>query len=313
VLCCALLAAQQATAQAFPSKNLQMIVPYTPGGSADLFSRVMAQRLGEAWGRTVVVENRPGASGMIGTEIVTKMEPDGHVLLGHTSSYPATASVRAKLPFDPARAIVPVAMIARAPMLIAVHPSVPAKSVKELVAVAKRTAGGLNYGSSGTGGNNHFSGALFASATGIKMTHVPYKGISLAVTAIASGEIEVLISSQAALMPQLKANRVRILAVTSAEPSPLFPDLPAASKAGAPGYSYELWWGIFTPAGISAERLAFINAAANKILAGADLKKLIAAEGAEPWPLSPQQLDGLLVKEIERYRKAAKVAGIEPQ
>ncbi len=314
VLCAAALSTPQiALAQAFPTKNITMIVPYTPGGSADLFSRVMAQKLGEAWGRNVVVDNRPGASGMIGTELVTKMEPDGHVLLGHTSSYPATASVRAKLPFDPARAIVPVAMTARAPMLIAVHPSVPARNVKELIAVAKRTPGGLNYGSSGTGGNNHFSGALFAAAAGVKMTHVPYKGISLAVTALASGEIEIVISSQAALAPQLKAGRVRALAVTSAEPSPLFPDLPAASQAGLPGYSYELWWGIFAPAGISAERLAFINAAANKILASAEMKKLIAGEGAEPWPLTPQQLDGLLVREIDRYRKAAQIAGIQPQ
>jgi tripartite-type tricarboxylate transporter receptor subunit TctC len=306
-------AAQVAGAQAFPSKNLQMVVPYTPGGSADLFSRVMAQKLGEAWGRTVVVENRPGASGMIGTELVTKAPADGHVLLGHTSSYPATASVRAKLPFDPARAIVPVAMIARAPMLIAVHPSVPAKSVKELIAVAKRTPGGLNYGSSGTGGNNHFSGSLFATAAGIKMTHIPFKGISLAVTALASGEIEVLISSQAALAPQIQANRVRILAVTSAKPSPLYPGVPAAAAGGAPGYSYELWWGIFAPAGLPADRLAFINTAANKILMSDEMKKLIAREGAEPWPLDPKQLDGLLVREIDRYRKAAKIAGIEPQ
>jgi len=302
-----------AAAQTFPSKNIVMIVPYTPGGSADLFSRVMGQKLGEMWGRNVVVENRPGASGMIGTEIATKAEPDGHTLLGHTSSYPATASVRAKLPFDPARAIVPVAMTARAPMLIAVHPSVPAKNVKELVAAAKKVPGGLNYGSSGAGGNNHFSGALFASAAGIKMTHVPYKGISLAVIALASGEIEVVISSQAALSSQLKAGRVRAIAVTSAEPSPLFPDLPAAAKSGVPGYSYELWWGIFAPAGITAERLAFINSAANKVLATDEMKKLIANEGAQPWPLTPQQLDGLLVREIERYKKAAKVAGIEPQ
>ena len=307
------IATQPAHAQAFPAKNLQMIVPYTPGGSADLFSRVMAQKLGEMWGRNIVVENRPGASGMIGTEIVTKSAPDGYMLLGHTSSYPATASIRAKLPFDPARAIVPVAMTARAPMVIAVHPSVPAKSVKELIAVAKRTKGGLNYGSSGTGGNNHFSGALFASAAGIKMVHVPYKGISIAVTAVASGEIEVLFSSQAALMPQIQANRVRILAVTSAKPSPLFPDLPVAAAGGAPGYSYELWWGLFAPAGLPADRLAFINAAANKILATDDMKKVIASQGAEPWPLTPQQLDGLLVREIERYRKAAKIAGIQPQ
>jgi tripartite-type tricarboxylate transporter receptor subunit TctC len=313
--CAVVLAApsQRAAAQPYPAKNIQMIVPYTPGGSADLFSRVMAQKLGEAWGRTIVVENRPGASGMIGTEIVTKMPPDGYTLLGHTSSYPATASVRAKLPFDPARAIVPVAMIARAPMLIAVHPSVPAKSVKELIAVAKRTKGGLNYGSSGSGGNNHFAGSLFAAAAGIQMTHVPYKGISLAVTALASGEIEVLISSRAALAPQIQANRVRVLAVTSEQPSKLFPELPVAATGGAPGFSYELWWGLFAPAGMTAERLEFINAAANKILATEDMQKLIAREGAEPWPLTTKQLDGLLVREIERYRKAAQIAGIPPQ
>lgn len=314
-LCAVLLAAAapHAMAQAFPTKNITMVVPYTAGGSADLFSRVMAQKLAESWGRNVVVENRPGASGMIGTEIVTKAEPDGHTLLGHTSSYPATASVRAKLPFDPARAIVPVAMTARAPMLIAVHPSVPAKNVKELIAVAKKTKGGLNYGSSGTGGNNHFSGSLFAAAAGIDMTHVPFKGISLAVTALAAGEIEVLISSQAALMPQIQAKRVRILAVTSAKRSPLFPDLPPAAEGGAPGYSYELWWGVFAPAGISAERIAFINAAANKILATPDMKKLIASQGAEPWPLTPKELDGLLIREIDRYKLAAKIAGIKPQ
>ena len=313
VMGCALLAAQQVHAQAYPSKNIQMIVPYAAGGSIDLFSRVIAQRLGQEWGRTIVVDNRVGASGMIGTEVFIKLEPDGHALLGHTSSYPATAAVRAKLPFDPGRAIVPVAMIAKAPMLVAIHPSVPAKNVKELIAVAKRTPGGLNYGSSGAGGNNHFSGALFAAAAGVKMTHIPYKSIAPAVTAIASGEIEILIASAAALSPQMKAGRLRILGVTSLEPSPLFPDLPAIAKAGAPGYSYELWWGVFAPAGMAADRLAFINAAVNKILASGDMKKFLATEGAEPWPLTPQQLDGLLVKEIERYKKAAKVAGIEPQ
>lgn len=300
-------------AQTFPSKNVQMIIPYTAGGSIDTFGRAVAQRLTEAWGRNVVVDNRPGASGMIGTEMVTKMEADGHVLLAHTSSYPATASVRAKLPFDPARAIVPVAMIARAPMLVAIHPSVPAKNIKELVALARKHKTGFNYGSSGTGGNNHFSGALFAAAADIKMTHVPYKGIAQAVTALASGEVEIVISSQAALLPQMKANRVRILAVTSPEPSPLFPNIPTVVQAGVPGYSYQLWWGIFAPAGLPADRLATINAAVNKILASDGMKKFIAAEGAEPWPLTPQQLDGMLVKEIDRYKKAAQVAGIQPQ
>lgn len=310
---CVVFAMDAAAQGAYPSRNVQMIVPYPAGGSIDLYARAISQKLAEAWGRNVVVDNRPGASGMIGTEIATKADPDGHVLLGHTSSYPATAAVRLKLPFDPAKAIVPVATIAQAPMLFGVHPSVPAKSVKELVALARKSRDGLNYGSSGAGGNNHFSGALFAAAAGIQMTHVPYKGISPAVTALASGEIEIVIASAAALGPQMKAGRVRILGVTSLEPSPLFPDLPAIAKSGVPGYSYELWWGIFAPAGMPADRIALVNAAVNKILATDDMKKFLSSEGAAPWPQTPAQIADLLPNEIARYKKAAQVAGIPPQ
>jgi tripartite-type tricarboxylate transporter receptor subunit TctC len=298
---------------AYPARNVQMIVPYPAGGSIDIMSRAVAQRLTEAWGKNVVVDNRPGASGMIGTEIAIKNEADGYTLLGHTSSYPATAAVRAKLPFDPARAIIPVATIAHAPMLVGIHPSVPAKNIRELVALAKKNPGKLLYGSSGSGGNNHFSGALFASAAGIKLTHVPYKGIAPAVTALASGEVEIVIASQAALLPVMKSGRVRILATTSAEPTPLFPDLPTVILAGVPGYSYELWWAVFAPAGMSAERIAFINAAINKILAGPEMKKFFEGEAAEAWPQSPAQIADLLPKEIARYRKAAQEAGIEQQ
>jgi len=299
--------------QAYPTKNVMMIVPYPPGGSADILSRAVAQRLADLWGKNVVVDNRPGASGMIGTEIATRAEPDGYTLLGHTSSYPATAAVRKTLPFDPAKAIVPIAMTARAPMLLAVHPSVPAKSVKELVALAKKNPGTLNYGSSGTGGNNHFSGALFASAAGIKLTHVPYKGIAPAVTALASGEVELIISSAASLLPQVNAGRVRVLGVSSLEPTPLFPGVPAIAQSGVPGYSYFLWWGVFAPAGMSADRVNVINAAVHKVLASPDMKKFLDQERAEPWPLKPAQLDGLLTKEITRYKKAAEGAGIPLQ
>lgn len=308
-----LTAADAAAQAAFPTKNLVMIVPYTPAGSADAMSRAIAQRLGTAWGRNVVVDNRPGASGMIGTEMVTKAEPDGHTLLGHTSSYPATAAVRAKLPFDPAKSIIPVGMTARAPMLFALHPSVPAKNIKELIALAKKNPGKFNYGSSGTGGNNHFSGALFASAAGIKMQHVPYKGISLAVTAIASGEVEIVIASSSALLPQRDSGRIRILGVTSLEKSPLFPDLPTIASQGAPGYEYQLWWGTFAPAGMAPDRLKFINAEINKIIASADMKKFLDTQGAEAWPLPLAQLSDLLPKEIARYKKAMQLAGIEPQ
>jgi len=303
-----------AAAQApYPARNVQIIVPYTAGGSIDIMTRAVAQQLSVAWGKNVVVDNRPGASGMIGTEIATKAEPDGHVLLGHTSSYPATAAVREKLPFDPARAIVPIAMIARAPMMVAIHPSVPAKTVKELVALAKKDPGGLKYSSSGTGGNNHFSGALFASGAGIKLTHIPYKGISQAMTALASGEVEICIASAAAVNPQLRANRVRVIAITSEKPTSLLPGLPTVAQSGVPGYSYELWWGLFAPAGLSAERIAFINAAVNKSLAGPEMKKFLDNESAEAWIATPAQIADLLPREIGRYRKAAKEAGIPPQ
>lgn len=309
------VAGSTAFAQAFPSKNMVMIVPYTPGGSADAMSRAIATRLGTALGRTIVVDNRPGASGMIGTEMVTKSEPDGHTLLGHTSSYPATAAVRAKLPFDPARSIIPVGMTARAPMLFAIHPSIPAKTVKELIAVVKKEPKKyfLNYGSSGTGGNNHFSGALFASAAGIKMQHVPYKGISNAVTALASGEVEVVIASSSALLPQRDSGRIRILGVTSAEKSPLFPDLPTVASQGAPGYEYELWWGTFAPAGMAPDRIKQLYNEINKIVTSADMKKFLDTQGAEPWLMPMAQLPELLPREIARYKKAAQLAGIEAQ
>jgi len=297
----------------YPARNVQIIVPYTAGGSIDIMTRAVAQQLTVAWGKNVVVDNRPGASGMIGTEIATKAEADGHVLLGHTSSYPATAAVREKLPFDPARAIVPVAMIARAPMMVAIHPSVPAKTVKELLALAKKDPNALKYSSSGTGGNNHFSGALFASAAGIKLTHIPYKGISQAMTALASGEVEICIASAAAINPQLRANRVRVIAITSEKPTSLLPGLPTVAQSGVPGYTYELWWGLFAPAGLSAERIAFINAAVNKSLAGPEMKKFLENESAEAWVATPAQIADLLPKEIDRYRKAAKEAGIPPQ
>jgi tripartite-type tricarboxylate transporter receptor subunit TctC len=310
-LAVAALFAGAASAQSYPTKNVTVIVPYSPGGSIDVMSRAVARQLTEMWGRNVIVDNRPGASGMIGTEIVTKGAADGYTLLGHTSSYPATAAVRAKLPFDPGKAIVPVATFGRAPNLLAIHPSIPAKSVKELVALAKKTE--FTYGSSGTGGNNHFSGALFAAAAGVKMTHVPYKGIAPAVTGLASGEVDIVIASAAALNPQVRANRVRLLGVTTLEPSPLFPDLPSVAQAGVPGYNYELWWGLFAPAGVPRDLLEKINADVNKALAGPELKKFMAAESAMPWPQTLKQLDGMLEREIARYRKAAQVAGIPQQ
>ena len=307
-------AAPDALAQAaYPSKPVQIVVPFPAGGGADVIVRAVAQRLAESWGRNIVIDNRAGASGMIGTEIAAKADPDGHTLLGHTSGYPATAAIRKKLPFDPARALVPVAMIGKAPLVLAVHPSLPAKSVKELIALAKKNPGKLNYSSAGTGGNNHFAASLFSSATGISLTHIPYKGVAQASIALVSGEVEILFASSPAISPQLKTGRLRALGVTTLEPAALLPGVPAIAQAGVPGYSYELWWALFAPAGIAAERVSFINAAVNKVLAGADMRKFLSDQGAEPWPRTPAQLSDLLPREIERYRKIAKAAGIESE
>jgi tripartite-type tricarboxylate transporter receptor subunit TctC len=301
-----------ATAQQYPTRNIQMIVPYVVGGSADIVTRTVSARLGELWGRNIVIDNRPGASGMIGTELVTKAEPDGYTLLGHTSSYTGTAAVRAKLPFDPARAIIPVAGMGRSSLVLVVHPSLPVKTVREFVELAKKNPNKLNYGSSGIGGNNHFSGALFDMAAGTKMTHIPYKGISLAMTAVASGEVEVVIASSTAVNAQLRAGRVRALGMSGAKASPLLPGMPAIAES-VPGYAYELWWGLFAPAGMSAERLNFINQSVNKVLVSPEMKKFLESESAEAWIATPQQLANLLPTEIERYRKVAKAAGIPPQ
>lgn len=307
------LCATHAAAQQFPSRNMQTIVPYAPGGSIDVMTRVVMAELSKTLKFNIVVDNRPGASGMIGTEQITKADPDGHILLGHTSSYPGTAAIRAKLPFDPARAIVPVAGIGKSALVMVVHPSVPVKSIKEFVNLAKKNPGKLNYGSSGIGGNNHFAGALFDIAAGTRMIHVPYKGISLAMTAVASGEVEVVIASSAAVNPQLRAGRIRALGMSGPKPSPLLPGIPSIAQSGLPGYEYELWWGIFAPAAIPADRLNFLNVTINKLLNGPELKKFLEQESAEPWIATTQQLADLLPREIARYKKIAVAAGIPPQ
>ncbi len=307
---CAVSAAP-ATAQTYPAKNLTIIMPYTAGGSSDVLTRAMAKLLADAWGRNIVVDNRPGASGMIGAEMVAKAAPDGYTLLSTTSSYPGTVAVRAKLPFDPAAAFIPVAMIARAPIVLAVHPSVPARNVKEFIALAKKRP--LNYSSSGTGGNNHIAMELLSQAAGIKLTHIPYKGIAPGVVALVSGEVEAIIASSPAVMTQVKAGKARALGVSSLKPTSLVPGLPAIAQSGVPGFAYENWWGLFVPAGTPATIVSQINAGVNKVLTSPQMKEFLDREGAEASVMSVAQLADLLPTEIARYRKAAKAAGLEPQ
>ncbi|HUP94496.1 MAG TPA: tripartite tricarboxylate transporter substrate binding protein [Burkholderiales bacterium] len=296
---------------AFPAKPVTIIMPYAAGGSSDIMTRTLAKSLTEIWGRNAIVENRPGASGMIGAEVVAKAAPDGYTLLSTTSSYPGTVAVRAKLPFDPEKAFIPVAMIARAPIVLAVHPSMPAKTVKEFIALAKKRP--LNYSSSGTGGNNHIAMELFSQAAGIKMTHIPYKGIAPGVVALIAGEVDAIIASSPAVMSQVKAGKARAIAVSSPKPTPLVPGLPAIAESGVPGFTYENWWGVFAPAGTPANVVNTINSSINKALVGAEMRTMFEREGAEGAPMSVAQLADLLPKEIARYRKAAQAAGLKPE
>lgn len=301
----------QAMAQTYPAKNVVIVMPYSAGGSSDILARAVAKGLTDAWGRNVIVENRPGASGMIGAEQVAKAAPDGYTLLSTTSSYPGTVAIRAKLPFDPAGAFVPVAMIARAPIVLAVHPSVPAKNVKEFIAVAKKQP--LSYSSSGTGGNNHIAMELLSQAAGIKLTHVPYKGIAPGVVGLISGEVDAIIASSPAVMAQVKAGKARALGVSSDKPTPLVPGLPAIAQTGVPGFTYENWWGLFAPAGTPPAIVNALNAAVNKVLVGPPMQQLLEREGAGAAPMSVAELADLLPREIARYRKAAQAAGLKPQ
>ncbi|MGZ5090277.1 MAG: tripartite tricarboxylate transporter substrate binding protein [Burkholderiales bacterium] len=295
----------------YPARNVTIVVPFSAGGSADILTRAVATGLAEMWGRSIVVENRPGAASMIGAEYVANADPDGYRLLHATSSYPGAVAMRIKLPFDPAAAFVPVAMIARAPFVLAVHPSVPAKTVKEFIAVAKQRS--LTYSSSGAGGSNHFATELFGQMAGIRMTHVPYKGIAPAVVGLISGDVDAILASSPGVMTQVKAGKARAIAVSSAKPSPLMPGLPAIAESGVPGYAYENWWGLFAPARTPGGIVSTINAAVNKVLARADMKQLLEREGAEAAPMSVAQLADLLPTEIASYRKMAAAAGMKPE
>ena len=296
---------------AYPVKPVTIVMPYSAGGSSDIMTRALAKGLTDAWGRNVLVENRPGASGMIGAELVAKAPPDGYTLLSTTSSYAGTVAIRRKLPFDPEKAFIPVAMIARAPIVLAVHPSMPAKTVKEFIALARKRP--LNYSSSGTGGNNHIAMEMFSRAAGIKMTHIPYKGIAPAVIGLISGEVDAIIASSPAVMTQVKAGKARAIAVSSLKPTPLIPGLPAIAESGVPGFSYENWWGLFAPAGTPASVVNSINASVNKVLVSADMKQLFDREGAAGATMTLAQLKDLLPSEIARYRKASQEAGLKPE
>jgi tripartite-type tricarboxylate transporter receptor subunit TctC len=297
----------------FPAKPVTLVVPYPPGGSNDTFARAIGKKLTESWGQPVIVENKAGAGGNIGAAYVSKGAPDGYLLVLMSSSFTTGAAVQSTLPFDPVKGLTPITMVARGPMILAVSNQLPARDVGELIALAKAQPGKLNYGSSGTGSTNQFATELWKAAAGVDMTHVPYKGMAPAVTDLIGGHVDVLFASGPSLLQHTRSGKARALGVTSKVPSPIAPELPALAQKGAPGFEFDLWWGIWGPPGMPAELASRIASDVHKVLAAADVKEIFQREGAEAAQTSPAEFTRTVATEIEQWKRVAAKAGIKAE
>jgi tripartite-type tricarboxylate transporter receptor subunit TctC len=304
------LAIAGAEAQQYPTKSIRLVVPFTPGGTTDILARTVGQKLSESWGQQVVIDNRPGAGGNIGTEIVAKAPPDGYTLLmGTISTHAINASLYKKLAFDPVKDFAPLTRIGRLPNILVVHPSLPVKSVKELIALAKSKPGDLSFASSGSGTSLHLSGELFKMMAGIEMVHVPYKGSSPALTDLLGGQVKVMFDNLPTALPHVKAGKLRALAVTAAKRSPTLPEVPTVAESGLPEFDVSSWFAMFAPAKTPPEIVAKLNGEIVKILNSADVKEKLAQHGVEPAPTSPEELAAFAKAETEKWGKVVKATG----
>ena len=307
----ALMYAGVANSQAYPTKPLRLIVPQSAGGSTDQVARPLAQQMGAALGQSVIVDNRPGAGSVIGTDAVAKSAPDGYTLLAVAASFSMSPSLYRNLPFDPVRDFAPISLLSSLPNIMSVHPSLPVKSVKELIAFAKARPGQLNFGSSGVATGTHLSMELFMYMTGIKMVHVPYKGGAPSVTALLSGEVQVTFATISTALPHVKSGRLRALAVSTARRSPVAPEVPTIAESAVPGYDYASWIGLLAPAKTPQPIIARLNAEAVKALQTPEIKAILAVEGSEPVGNSPEQFAAILKTEVARWARVVKAAGIK--
>lgn len=297
-------------AQAWPTKPIKIIVPYPPGGTSDILARAVGQKLQEAWGQTVIVENKPGATGNIGADFVAKSPPDGYtVLLADIGSLAIAPSVVATLPFDPVKDFAPVVMVAYSPHLLVVHPSVPAKDAKELIALAKARPDSLNFAVSGIGGANHLAGIEFAQRAAIKWTYIPYKGGAQAITDMVGGQAQVMFNGMLATYPFVKDGKLKALAISSAKRFSAAPDIPTVAESGLAGFETGSWQGIVAPAGTPPEVVRKMHATVMQILAAAEMKDRLDKAGAEVRAMSPEQFGGFIRAERDRWAKVVKESG----
>jgi tripartite-type tricarboxylate transporter receptor subunit TctC len=301
-----------AVSQDYPSRPIRIVVPVAAGGSPDVLARLIGEKLRARLGQPIVVDNRVGAGQMIGSELVAKSPPDGYTIMLPTATFSGSAAIQSKLAFDPVNDLTGVAMVGVGPLLVIVHPSLPVKNIKELVALAKSRAGQVNYGSAGSGSVIHFAAEVFAAETGIDIVHVPYKSGAPAVAAAVAGEVPMVFMSLPSAWAQVKANRLRAIAVTSAKRSAFVPDLPTVAEAGVPGYEAQQWWGVLAPAKVPAAIVNKLNSEINTILAADDMRSKLAHEGAEPVLMSPQEFSRFVHSEIAKFRKIIRERNIKP-
>jgi tripartite-type tricarboxylate transporter receptor subunit TctC len=305
--------AQGNSAQSYPSKPIRLIVPFVAGGGTDLTARAIAQKLTQAWGQPVIVENRPGANGTIGVEIAAKSPPDGYTLTMISSSHSVNVSLYTDLPYDLVRDFEPITQATTQPYALVVNPSLPVKSVADLIALAKAKPGTLNYGSSGIGGLSHLSGALFASLADIRLAHIPYKGGAPAMGDVIGGQIEMLFSTLLQSHAQREAGKLRTLAVTTAKRSPAARELPTMIEAGVPGFEVAGWYGVLAPAKTPPEIVAKLNTEIVRILHTREVQARLAADGSEPVGNMPQEFASHIKSEVAKWRKVITDAGIKPE
>ena len=298
-------------AQGYPSKAVRIIIPFPPGGNTDIYARPIAAKMGELYGHQMVVDNRPGAGGSIGMQIAASQPPDGYTLVwGSTSTHGVGPNVYKKLPYDAVADFEPVILTVIAQNILVVHPSVPAKNVKELIAIARAKRGGLSYASSGNGTISHLAGELFRTMTATEMVHVPYKGSSPAMVDLLSGQIDLMFDSLSSSLPQVRAGKLRALAVTGAKRYPGMPDLPTITDSGLKGFEVTTWIAIWAPARTPKEIVGKLNTDINKILLQPDILRLMADNGAEPGGGSPERLGAHVKSEIAKWGAVVKAANI---
>ncbi len=303
--------AQAPGAEPFPARPIRMIVPFPPGGSNDILGRFIAQRMSERMGRQTVVDNRPGADGMIGTEAASRAPADGYTILIVSTSYTMNPAIH-KTKYDPATSLIPIARIATGANVICVNPSYQAGTVAELIALAKAKPGELRYATSGIGGFNHFGGELFKQLAKVEMLHIPYKGGAPSMIDVMSGQVELVFSTLIQAMPHIRSGKLKALGVGSDKRSPLLPNLPAIAET-VPGYDGSVWWGLLAPAGLPGPIITRLNSEVNAILAEPEMAQRLAAEAATPAPGTPDDFGKLIVSDLAKWARIAKEAGIRAE